>query len=535
MQKFIFNLGLFLSFLSLTAQSTSAPKNWYHLDIVQDGFNGVSSLKAYQLMANKPTKTIVVAVIDSGVDIEHEDLKDNIWINTKEIPGNGIDDDGNGYIDDVYGWNFIGSKDGRHVDADNLEATRIVAAWTPMFDGKKANDFKGNDRKRFLDWQRATSKVQSEYASAMQNLTTYTMISQQFTALNELAVSQGIRPVNASNILKIDIGARPELARMKDIAMGFMEGEATLDDLIKMIKEGQDHFSSAVKHHYNVNFDSRKDIVGDNYNDSRERFYGNNDVVGPDALHGTHVAGIIAAIRNNGIGSDGVASNVKIMVLRAVPDGDERDKDVANAIRYAADNGANIINMSFGKAFSWDKDAVDDAVRYAEEKGVLMIHAAGNEATNIDRFPNFPNRRFANGKEAKLWIEVGALAYLKEPDAIADFSNYGRKNVDIFSPGVAIYAPTPGNEYKSLQGTSMAAPVVAGVAAALWSWFPNLSAMQIKNILLNSALPLPGKQNIPENDTDERKKPLVAPLKSVSRTGGVVNLYRAIELAQKVN
>ena len=142
---------------------------------------------------------------------------------------------------------------------------------------------------------------------------------------------------------------------------------------------------------YNPDYDSRKLIVKDNYADSNERFYGNNDVEGPDALHGTHVAGIVGAVVGNEIGSDGIARNVKLMSVRAVPDGDERDKDVANAIRYAVDNGATIINMSFGKGYSWDKKAVDEAVKYAAKHDVLLVHAAGNSGQNNDKTDNFPN------------------------------------------------------------------------------------------------------------------------------------------------
>jgi subtilisin family serine protease len=529
-------VSLFFVILSgaIAAQTPAVPNNWFHIHNPDMGFYGLGTLQAYDYVKDRPSKTVIVAVIDSGVDIEHEDLKDNIWTNSKEIPGNGIDDDGNGYVDDVHGWNFIGGKDGSHVNQDNLEATRIVAAWRDEFEGRSEKDFKGNDLTRFRDYVRARAKVEMGFASAMMNYTTYNSIYEGLAKLVSIAETQGIKPVTASNINKIDLNDEPQLRPVRDMAINFLEGESGLHEIVEGLKEAVDYFSSQSQFHYNVNFDPRKEIVGDNYLDSRDRFYGNNSVVGPDASHGTHVAGIIGAVRDNAIGMDGVAANVRIMVLRAVPDGDERDKDVANAIRYAVDNGAQVINMSFGKAFSWDKAAVDEAVRYAEEKGVLLIHAAGNDGTNIDKFPNFPTRFYANGKEAQNWIEVGALNHQSTPNLVAGFSNYGRKSVDLFAPGVFIYSTVPGNDYKHFPGTSMAAPMVAGVAAVIWSYFPDLTAVQVKDVILRSAIRVKGKQIVPESDDEERKKPLMAPLNKLSRTGGLVNLHAALRLADSL-
>lgn len=539
-------LTLWFAALTLSAQTPSTPRNWFHLHPEADGFQGVSTEKGYEFVKSKgrTSRTVVVAVIDSGIDIDHEDLKDNIWVNLKEIPGNGKDDDNNGYIDDIHGWNFIGGRNGSHTDKDPLEATRIVAAWSHRFDGKSAKDFKGMERMQFETYQRAKALVEKEAGEATQSLKSYTRIKEGLTSLNDLAKKKGTHPVTASNLGSVDISENPELAQAKGVAASVLEGEDTLEDLIEQLQGAVDHFKTAAEYHYNVRFNPRATVVGDNYNDSRERNYGNNDVEGPDPLHGTHVAGIIGAVRNNGLGMDGVADNVKIMVLRAVPDGDERDKDVANAIRYAADNGAQIINMSFGKAFSWDKQAVDEAVQYALSKGVLMIHAAGNESKNIDVHPNFPNRNYATGGVAPHWIEVGALSFKKGPQAIATFSNYGRKQVDIFSPGVKIYATVPNNEYKDLQGTSMAAPVVAGVAAAVWSYYPELTVLELKSVLLKSAQAIAGPQIIPFNEDmpdrkmkkDKEGNPVdgMRTMAKVSGTGGVVNLFYAFQLADQM-
>ena len=214
------------------------------------------------------------------------------------------------------------------------------------------------------------------------------------------------------------------------------------------------------------------------------------------------------------------------MILRAVPDGDERDKDVANSIRYATDNGAKVINMSFGKAYSYDKSAVDAAVKYAASKDVLLVHAAGNDGVNNDKVPHYPSNQFLDGTSSSNWIEVGASSYSNN---VASFSNYGKKVVDLFAPGVAIYSTAPGNKYRNLQGTSMAAPVAAGVATLLRSYFPELSAAQVKNIMMKSVVKMPDKVELPGKE-DKAK---MVKLKKLCVSGGVVNAYNAVELALK--
>jgi len=243
-------------------------------------------------------------------------------------------------------------------------------------------------------------------------------------------------------------------------------------------------------------------------------------------FHGRHVSGIIAAVRNNGKGIDGIADNVKIMMIRAVPDGDEHDKDIALAIRYAADNGAKVINMSFGKGFSPEKQWVDDAVKYAQSKGVLLVHAAGNDASDIDTAWNFPTPVFkADGKRASNWITVGASGDPKLGGLVAGFSNYGKKEVDVFAPGVKIYSTIPGgNSYGNAQGTSMASPVVAGLAALILEYFPNLTAEQVKSVIEKSSLKPDMKVKNPATEEE-------VDLSELSRSGGVINAYEAVKLA----
>ncbi len=299
------------------------------------------------------------------------------------------------------------------------------------------------------------------------------------------------------------------------------------------LKEFSDYVYDEVNYNLNKEFDGRK-IVGDNPDDIKNTKYGNNIVYGPDkeeALHGTHVAGIIGQVRNNKIGGDGVANNVEIMAVRAVPNGDEYDKDIALAIRYAADNGAKVINGSFGKSYSPHKQWVYDAIKYAEKKDVLFVHAAGNDGLNIDlpENTNFPNDSDDNKKEfASNVLTVGALNYAYGEGVVTDFSNYGAFNVDVFAPGAEIYATVPNNKFKYEQGTSMASPNAAGVAALIRSYYPKLSAKQVKQILIDSGTPLPATVLLGEDK--ESKKAAES-----SKSGKMVNAYTALLMAEKIS
>lgn len=500
-----------------------APKNWFNLDKARDGVMGVSTEKAYEeLLKGKPSRTVVVAIIDSGVDIDHEDLKAHIWTNPKEIPGNGIDDDNNGYIDDIHGWNFIGGKDGQNVHYDTYELTRIYKKLKQRFEGKSEKDISPSEKadyEYFLDIQAKFNEKQTEMRSGMEQFGIFSeMYNKSLRLLRAYLDSEEITPDMVQSIETRD--ERIEAAKgiyMQAALFGLDE---------ESLAEAEAYYRNGVQYGYNPDFDPRH-IVGDNYEDKTERFYGNNDVKGPDAGHGTHVAGIIAAVRNNGIGIDGIASNVRIMAIRAVPEGDERDKDVANAIRYAVDNGAHIINMSFGKQYTTDKAVVDAAIQYAESRGVLLIHAAGNESMNTDKVNFYPQRNYNNGKKAANWIDVGALSWKNGEEAVAPFSNYGKNTVDFFAPGVDILSTMPGHQYKEQSGTSMAAPVATGVAALVWSYFPHLTAVQLREILLKSVVKTDQKVKVPGSDD-------MAKFSTLSITGGVVNAYQAVREAMKI-
>ncbi len=253
--------------------------------------------------------------------------------------------------------------------------------------------------------------------------------------------------------------------------------------------------------------------------------------MGQDAKHGTHVAGIIGAVRGNGVGVDGIAPAVKFMMIRTVPDGDERDKDVANAIRYAVDNGAKIISMSFGKAYSPYKAAVDDPVRYADAKGVLMVHAAGNDGADLAKGKNFPTPAYLGGGHPVNWLEVGASSWKGGDELAASFSNYGQNEVDVFAPGVDILSTVPGNQYERDSGTSMAAPVVSGLAALIMDYYPNLSASDVRKIIVASVSKYDQTVNRPGDDKDKVR----VPFGTLSVSGGIVNAYNALKMAEEMS
>ena len=517
-----------------------APENWFNLDAKENNVNGVSTEKTYsELLKGKKGQTVIVAVIDGGVDPLHEDLKEVMWVNPGEIPNNGKDDDKNGYIDDVYGWNFLGGADGKSGHHETLEVTRLYAKLKKKYDGVDAAKLSKSDKAEYDRYQKIKEEVEKNQKESSENLAKVQgKMNQLISAVDAIAEVLDGREVTKANIEAIKPGDNINLVNGKQFLMRLLNGGeeiTSLTDLKKDIKDNYvgyiEHLEAKVKYQYNPDYNPRAEIVKDNYDNSYERNYGNNDVKGPDAFHGTHVAGIIAASRTNNLGIKGVADNVKIMAVRCVPDGDERDKDVANAIIYAVDNGASVINMSFGKSWSYDKDAVDKAVKYARSKDVLLVHAAGNDGKNNDAGDNnFPNARYQKkglfkAKKAANWVEVGALSWKKDEDMAAPFTNYGQNNVDVFAPGVDIYSTAPDGEYQNASGTSMASPVTAGVAAMIRSYFPELTAEQVKECIEKSVVKQDFKVKKP-GDKDAK-----VPFSTLSRTGGTVNAFEAVKLA----
>lgn len=507
------------------------PKEWFILDPSTDKVQGVSVEKAYDtVLKGKKSKTVTVAVIDSGVDIDHEDLQGKIWVNEKEIADNGIDDDNNGYIDDKYGWNFIGGKDG-NVEQDTYELTRIYVKLKNKYGDIDAKKVKKKDKEEYEYWIKVKEDFEKTYDEAHQQYNFYSNLRDNIIRFHTLLKAYvNVEQLSIDDLRNINTQDSTILTARNIIGMIYQNvgKDADFDKIAKELDGAVEHFGNQVNYAFNTEFDPR-DIVGDNYNDPYEKGYGNNDVKGHDPSHGTHVAGIIAANRDNDLGIKGIADNVKIMVVRAVPDGDERDKDVANAIIYAVDNGAQIINMSFGKSYSPEKEAVDKAVKYAESKGVLLVHAAGNSSKDIDKGRNFPTKTYTDSNaKATNWLEIGASAWGKGSDFVGEFSNYGKETVDVFAPGVNIYSTTPDNTYQSFNGTSMAAPNTAGVAALLMSYYPELTAFQVKDIITKSSRKFDNLQV-----TKPGKEELID-FKDLSISGGLINAYEALKMAESM-
>lgn len=525
----LFILGAIV--FAVAQDAAEAPKNWFLLDPTTDNYPGVSAAKTYeQLLKNKNGQKVIVAVIDSGVDAEHEDLKDIMWVNRDEIPGNGIDDDNNGYIDDIHGWNFIGGKNGKNINQDALEISRLAAHYKKKFDGKDVSKLNKKEKAKYDKYQDITKKIEEKKSNLAQQSMGVMMAVEGFKQVKEHIKKDSFTKEDLDAIETDDEALTQSIGILQNILSRGM----SVAELEEGLNEAAEYFDNQINYYYNPDFDPRAEIVGDNYANSSEKYYGNNDVQGPDANHGTHVAGIIAAVRNNDVGMDGIADNVEIMSVRCVPDGDERDKDVANSIRYAVDNGASVINMSFGKSYVWDKGIVDEAVKYAMKKDVLLVHAAGNDGNNTDVENNFPNDKFKKrgflglfGKKyAKNWIEVGALNWKGGEDMAASFSNYGETNVDVFAPGVAIYSTTVGDQYDSYPGTSMASPMVAGVAALLRSYYPSLTAEQVKEIIMGSSVK--NNSTVKQPGSDE-----MVPFNKLSVSGGMLSAYEAVKMAEK--
>lgn len=521
----LFSLGI----LSYTAAGQMGPKpakNWQNKSIEKDSVYGTGSDEALDLLKNRTSTTVVVAVIDGGTYINHPYIKDHVWVNPKEIPNNKIDDDKNGYIDDVNGWDFIGGKDS-DVKQENVEVTRLYRDLNKKYANVTPDKVSKGDKAEYAKYLKVKKKFESEKDNYQQQ---YNSIK---TFIDTVAVLKGI--LGKSDLTKDDMEnyhptdsalarAKRRVIRNINRFQFFMKG-ATADTLVKQFAKIEDYYGAFLKYQYNLDFNPRF-VVGDNYEDATQRYYGNNDVIGPTDVHGTHVAGIIGGMRSGAPGmQEGIADNIKIMVVRVVPDGDERDKDVANGIRYAVDNGAKVINMSFGKGFSYNKKTVDEAVKYAQTHDVLLVHAAGNDHQDNDTTDNFPNRRFEGSrKEVNNWLEVGACDSKGIP---ASFSNYGKKTVDLFAPGVNVYSSIPDTGYAYFSGTSMASPCAAGVATIIREYFPKLTAKQVRKILMESVTKITTK--VPEPG---HSGTMVA-YSDLCITGGIINAYKAVQLAMK--
>lgn len=519
------------------AQSNSA--GWHLRSPEKDSIYGIDISDAYIFLQGRQSTPITVAVIDSGIDTVHEDLKKILWHNTGEIAGNNLDDDHNGYIDDIYGWNFLGNKNGNNQQEASSEKARIYYRYKDTFINKDINEDSLTTNKKWIyeEWKKAAAEMNVSQEEEMEVMM-FEMIVKTLNKSDGILQHDMNKDVYTIDELekyepKTSSAKQAKLSFITFLKMQEIDATETNESILNDLEEYTNGKRNALDAKNAAPPDLRAAIIGDDENNIEDRNYGNNDVMGTFDEHGTHVAGIIAAQRNNSIGIDGVADNVKIMMLRAIPEGDEYDKDIALAIRYAVDNGAKIINMSFGKRFSAHKDWVDDAVLYAAQHDVLLVCAAGNSSENTDTIINFPNATImATNTIAENFISVGASGdtHIEQGKMIAYFSNYGKNTVDVFAPGVKMYSTLPGgNKYGFLQGTSMSAPVVTGVAALIRSYFPQLTAIQVKEAIEKTVTHLPESASLVNRPGDYTSE--LVPITDLCKSGGIINAASSLEFA----
>lgn len=524
--------GAMLFSLNVSAQTAPAadlPKNWHQLDLKADGYYGISLNNAYNFLKGKKSKTVVVATIDSGIDTNQTDLKSILWVNPKEIPNNGKDDDKDGFVDDVHGWDFLGGPGGK---VDYTETTEEVREYNRLkAKYENVSTAPAGSEKEFAYWQ----KVKAQHDETVGKSSTE--LGQLSPMMNALMATSGyikreLKLNSTQTFTRADLdkisSTNDTIAQSKGLwQQMFMQVDG---DNSKVIKEFSEYLAK-LNNDVNPDLDARKNIVGNNPDVQDGKPYGNNVLTNPDASHGTGVAGLIGAVRGNGYGIDGVADNVRIMSIKAVPNGDEYDKDIANAIRFAVDHGAKVVNMSFGKKISPHKEWVDAAFKYAADHDVLLVQASGNDGQDVDDKPEYPNDRFADGSQTDgpNVISVGASSAKVGDDLAASFSNYGKNTVDVFAPGVKVTSIDLNAEFNTADGTSFASPITAGIAALVLEYYPNLSAKQLKQVILQSATPASGVMVVKPGSKDEK-----VDFTTLSKTGGIVNAYNAVQIASKL-
>lgn len=537
-----FFLVIFLVFTSCSTNKKIVEQEmilWYQENQLSKETNSFFLDKWYIENYIKTNEKIVVATLDSQIDLDHQDLKGQLWVNKKEIPNNGLDDDKNGYIDDVNGWSFIGKPNGDSFRYGNFEYTKFIRKYKDFFRDKK-------------EVSADSSYLHSEYKRASQLHKAFTGFYTNW--LKSMDFSIEVRPIaddtlkyffpkedytlekldSIYQIYKINDKTYRERRNDNDRDLGALihyvksdlsTGDITLNDLIR----SRNDKDSILNRNLNIEYNPRI-YIGDNPN-VLEKGYGNNKLNKNTFQlgHNTSVSSIIASKRNNKIGTIGFHNNIKIMPLHISSSGDEYDKDIAMAIYYAVDNGAKIINMSFGKEFSLEQEWVTEAFKYAEKNDVLVIHSSGNNRFDVDKNPFYPSDYDYNNKTDLVsnFINVGSISKRTDSTMVSSFSNYGKNNVDLFAPGEEIYVAAPNNKYKYDSGTSLAAPMVSGTAALIWLYYPNLTAQEVKKIILESGVAI-DKMVVKPGTQKE-----MVHFSALCKTGKILNTYNAMKMAEE--
>jgi cell wall-associated protease len=497
-------------------------EGWHHLDPVDDGVLGISTNKSYEYLKGKKADTVIVAIIDNGAELTHEDLQGAFWVNTKEIPNNGIDDDNNGFIDDINGWNFIGNPNGENLKKETTGLTRLYGLLSEKYGNNKEFIADSLTIEGYNLYLKIKVEYEAEVEGKKKEILQYDWILNKYKASEIILIQQLKKSDFTLEEVKGMKSKKDEVKEAKEFYLKVHSYNLNEPEITKRLKNLNDELDTRLNPH----FKNREEIVGDNPDDINDSIYGNNmlNVKGP--FHGTGVASVVGALQN-GVGVDGICSHVKLMIIRIVPNGDERDKDIALAIKYAIRNGAQIINMSFAKKYSLHNEFVIEAVKEAEQANVLLVQGAGNNMNNNDETPYYPTGKDDAGTKFSNWLIVGASCSKDDEKLIAFFSNYGKKSVDVFAPGFQIKNCELNNGYGYGSGTSISSPVVAGLAAVLLSYYPHLTAKELKEIIIKSAYkPITPTLELPNSNEK-------VTLDDVSVSGGIANLYNAILLIEK--
>lgn len=532
---------------NLKTLSDSGPKTWCHKDFVSDKIPGISLNRWYTEKYKQTQNKIIVAVIDTQIDTNHEDLKGQLWTNEKEISNNEIDDDKNGYIDDINGWNYLGTKNSNYIVWANFEYVRLIRKWRPFFGDKTEEEIEPKDLVNFKEYKRAQNKWNSEiktYDNWLKYITynvdffpkskdtlKYFFPKGEYT-YNQLDSLYKKYKINDKTLRQRRLDKDEDLGAKIDFMMARFEFKETDYNDLKDMKVQVDSV-----YHKNLNMDYNERVSIDGGISGLENGYGTNnlnmDIKGTRKFntHSTEVSSVIASNRENKIGINGFSNNIKIMPLTVVPSGDENDKDIALAIRYAVDNGAKIINMSFSKDFSVNKELVFEAINYAEKHNVLLVHCAGNDSEDADLNPKYPSdNNFTSSNEiSNNFINVGSINHKVDSTFVSNFSNYGKRNVDLFAPGEQIYVAIPNNKYQFDSGTSLAGPMVSGAAALLWLYYPKLTVQEVKQIILESGTSYDIEVLVPGGEGKKTK------FSELSKSGKVLNVYNAMKMAKEMS
>jgi subtilisin family serine protease len=497
---------------------------WLYKDIIKDSISGISLEKAKNtILKNKTGREIIVAVIDSKFDINHEVLKDYIWTNPKEIL-NYKDDDNNGFVDDIYGWNFIGNSQGENVIDANYEYVRYIRHYSGRFENKTIDNVKEGDKEKFILYIEVKEKLETELIKAKNRLDYSNNIFEKYVEARDALQSYFPNYNYTLDVLnEIDTTGNNLATHVKEISEVIKWGETN-----EMNVSTNTSYKSGLNKHLNIDFNERS-LVGDNPYDINDTIYGNNKTFNflKHYDHGTRVSSVITNLFKYS------SSKLKILPISISPAGSYHDKDLALAIRYAVNNGAKVINMSFAKEYSINKEWVFEAFKYAEKHNVVIVRAAGNDSYDLGNYNiTYPMDNENNGKEVSdNFLLVGSSTYKANENLKANFSSYGKNDVDVFAPGDNLFTAKPFNKYMLDRGTSLSAALISGVAALLFSHYPNLTASQVKHIIMDSGI----EYTFPVKTPTKEDKDKMTPFNQLSKSGKVVNAYNALIMADSIS